>query len=365
MSYQHGKLGVAEAIALVFTLTFPAIFLTTPAITVEITGNIGWLAALLPGVYSIIVMWLLLDVIEKQGGDLLTVSEKLLGKWAARLIGVYYLVMFAAFAVFWIRQFAENTLLTALPELDFSIATAWYAISAAVLVFYGIEAMARAAYIILPFSILGLSLVLIMLVPEMHFFYLAPWFGTGLDKFLLYSVFGINAGVVVIAIFADSLQNRLVKNSALLFGLGTSALLKSLAIAVFIMVFGAKAAAEKTLPFFEMARLIHLSRFVQRLEALFILLWAIAGIISIAVSLYVVLFLYARLTGLPSIRPIIPAVALIAAQLSMLPEDIAAAAALESLLTRYYYSFGNYGIPLILVTVSLLKGRAKRKCVTK
>lgn len=360
MRYQPGRMGAAEAMAIVFILTFYNVFLSTPAITVDMTGNIGWIAPLLSGIYSWVTMWVLLLVLERHNGDLLTVAEKLLGKWGARLVGVYYLLMFVIFAVLSIRQFAENTLMTALPELDFSIATAWYAISAAVLVYYGIEAMARASYIILPFSIFGLLLVLAMLIPEMHFFYLAPWFGTGLDQLFLNSIMGYNAGVIVIALLAGSMQNRQVKSAALWFGLGSSVLMKSLAIGVFIMVFGAKAAAEKTLPFFEMARLIHLSRFIQRLEALFILLWAIVGITSIAISLYFALYLLARLTGLPSIRPVVLVVTLIAAQLAMLPEDISAANYMENWLLKYYYPIGNFVIPLFLGGVSWLKVREKK-----
>jgi spore germination protein (amino acid permease) len=365
MSYQSGRMGAAEAIALAFTISFTSVFLTTPAVGTEIAGSAAWLSVLLVGIATVVPLWILIKILERQGGDLLTVAETLVGKPAAWLIGMYYLGLFFSYAVFWTRQFAENTLLTALPDMEFTIVTAWYIGSAAVLVYYGIESIARASYIILPFAILGLVGVLIMLVPEMRPLYLTPWLGTGLPAILTKSAWGTNAGVMILGLIAVILQNSRVLKTAVFFGLGSSILLKAAAVAVFVMVFEANAGSEKTLPFYEMARLIYLNRYVQRLEALFIMLWAIIGIAGIAISLYTVCYLVTRLGRLPAMRPIIPVLAIIIAQLAIVPEDIASTAQLENQWVQYYDPVGIFVIPIGLYMVSLLKGRGKKRCLQR
>ena len=121
MSYSPGKLGMSKAIALTFSMTFPTIFLVTPAAGVEVMGSLGWIMPLFAGLLNIAMIFLLIFILNRVPGDLFSVTEALLGKVIAKMIGIYYLFMFISIASGWIREFSENTLLTALPAIDFEI----------------------------------------------------------------------------------------------------------------------------------------------------------------------------------------------------------------------------------------------------
>ncbi|MGI6092827.1 MAG: GerAB/ArcD/ProY family transporter [Veillonellaceae bacterium] len=366
MSYQPGNKGVAGGISLVIMLTFPFIFLTTPAQTVERGAGLAWLIPLLAAVPPISIVWGLSYVLSNFKGDLYTVSKILLGRVGAWLVTLYYISLFFLDAILLSRQFAENTLLTALPKAEFSVIILVYLGVAAVLCYAGLEAMVRANYIITPFSILALVLVLLLLAPYYNIYNLAPWQGTGLEKVIpsAFLVAGAQAGVLALIILAPNFQKLSSIKIAAVFGIGLSSMLKSATVLVFTLVFGVGAAQEKVLPFFEMARLVYLSRYIQRIESLFIVLWVIAGVLAIAINLYIGLYLITRLLNLPTLRPLIPIASILLAQAAMLPPDIATIIVLDGILITTYFNIGLYIIPSILIIAALLKKRKKEaiKC---
>ncbi|HWR45456.1 GerAB/ArcD/ProY family transporter [Sporomusa sp.] len=359
-------MGISEGLALVFLNTFPRIFLTRPAQTIEANAGLAWFAALCPLITILIPICLLLYVFKRIKGDIYTVTQQLLGKAGAWAVSIFLITMFLSDAALLLRQFAENTLLTALPFMEFNNAISWYTFNAVILCFLGIECIARTSYIILPFGVISLGFVMAALGPFYDINLLGPWQGRGISTAIQtgLEVSGINYGVLLLFVLGPAFQNLRTIKRAALFGLGGSTLLKSLSIFVFTLVFGTKVALEKTIPFFEMARLVYLNRYVQRVESLFIVLWVIAGIMSIAIDIYIAGYLITRIFNLTAVRPLIASLALLVTGAAMIPPDIASVIRLDTMITLKLHNAGLYGIPLLLFAVTLFKGRRKKTCTS-
>lgn len=347
MSYQTGKMGIAEGIGLIFVITFVKVFLTLPAQSTELGAGLAWLSPFASGIPMLLSAIVLHYVYKWVSGDMYSMAVKLVGKWGARLIMLVYSSIFFSQAAFLMRQFAENTLLTSLPNAEFSFVIVVYALAAGLLVYAGIEAIARSSYLLLPFIIGSMIAILLLLSPLYNIYYLTPWQGNGLGRILQYGLLtaGVNLGALVPVILATAFQNFRTLNLCAIFGLGSSLILKGLFCVVYLMVFGVAFGQEKTLPFFEAARLVYLSRYIQRIEAIFILLWVIVGIISIAISVYIGLYLIVRLLDLPTMSPLVPVVLLILIELAMIPGDIVTTNEWEVRLLTTYYNAGAYFIP--------------------
>jgi spore germination protein KB len=141
MSYQSGKLGVAEGISLVFILTFPRIFLSTPAAILDNAAGLAWLATFLHGMPALAMLFAYIYIFQRFPGDLFSVSRQLVGSVGTWVISLYYIAVFFINYILILRQFAENTLLTALPFADFNIVIVSYAGVAAFIVYAGVEAL--------------------------------------------------------------------------------------------------------------------------------------------------------------------------------------------------------------------------------
>ncbi len=125
------------------------------------------------------------------------------------------------------------------------------------------------------------------------------------------------------------------------------------------MIFGTTVSAEKTLPFFEMARLIYINKYVQRLEAIFILLWVIVGVLGIAVCLYGALYIIARLFKLPTVSPLLLPVGLIMIQIASLLPDAATVVMVGTTVFSDIYAPGMIVVTFALLAAALLKGGGK------
>lgn len=365
MSYQPGKMGVAEGLALVFMITFVPMFMTVPAVNVDAANTLGWLVTLVHGTASMLTFVILCYVFTHVEGDLYDVCETLLGRMGAWMISLYFCTAFFANYVVILRQFAENTLLTALPKADFFIIIGAYAVVAGIIVYLGIEGMSRASYLILPFAVTALMAVLVLLAPFYNIYHLFPLQGNGIFEVLTYgaSIAGVNIGIFGLAVIANSFQNRKTLKNSGVYGMGLSAGLRGFSVFIYILTFGMPVAKEKMLPFFEMARLVYLSRYLQRVEALFILLWVIIGVLAAAASLYFGLYLITRLFRLPSYRPLILSISVILCMLSTIPPAVGEVVMLYSYLIKTYFNLGVYAVPLVLLLALLFqKRKGKAAC---
>lgn len=364
MSYQSGKMGIAEGMAVVFTVTFVPVFQSIWSVTLDRAKGAAWMIPGINGLVTMGVFLLLLYVMERVPGDLIDVSRKLLGKPIATIIGIIYFAHFYAESALLLREFSENTLLTALPYLEFSAAVLFYSAVAVIILYLGIEPLARGTYIVMPMIVLATLLVVVFLYPKFIFLQLAPWQGPGIEKILIsgVQVSGFNFGLMLLPILGRSLHNVKTIRYAALYGFGISVLMRIVMILSFTLVYGAGVGREKILPFFEMTRAVYISRYLQRVEALFILLWVIAGIVAVAVTLYVSIYIIARLFDLPTLRPLIIPAVLTAAQLAMLPPDIASVLLLHANLVTTWYNIGATIIPFLLFGIFLVRRKEGKTC---
>ena len=360
MKYSPGKMGISEGIALSFAMTFPTIFLVTPAVGVETMGSIAWIMPLGTGILIILMLYLFTFVLERMPGDLFTISETLFGSKITKLLGGYYILLFLAITSGWIREFTENTLLTALPIIDFDIVVVWYGAVAAMLVYVGIENICRAIWLTIPVVILSLIAVMVGLLPKCQFFYLLPWQGNGLDTTIIpiLRLTGENAVTILLIMLAASFQNVATIRTSIIYGVGLSCLLRSLTITVFVMSFG-QVAIEKSLPFYEMARLVYVNRYIQRLEAIFIIIWVIAGIFAISLFLFGTAYILQRTFKLPTMRPLIPLITIIAIYISMLPSSLSVTVKFLFETYLWFNTFGIFIVPILFFLAALVKRRKK------
>ena len=365
MNYQGGNMGIAAGTALVFAMTIPRMFLTSLASRLVDDAQIAWLSVALSAGTSMIMIGVLLYILSQAGGDLIDGVRRLLGNIAAWLVVMLYIAIFGANTVLLLREFSENTLLTALPLSEFSIVIVWYAVWTAVFIYFGIEVVGRVAYMVLPFLVASMLLIVILLIPFCNIYQMVPWQGNGLEVAMYHglTMAGINAGAVILAIYTREFQNVKTTVQSLVFGLGGSMLIKVVYTQSYLMVFGVSVGQEKILPFFEMARLVYLNRFLQRIEALLIALWVMVSVLAIAISLYTVVYLIARILELPSARPIIPLVAAIVVNIAMLPPDIVTVIGYEKMYV-YIGSVGVYAVPGMLCLAFWIKRKGVKQCST-
>ena len=362
-TYQTGKLGIGEGVALVFGLVVTRLFLSGLTDVVRVNGQILWLSMIIYTVIPLLILYMMIYVNNSASGDIVAVCEHLVGKPGAWLMITAYILMFFANSASLLRQYAEYTIITALPRAEFQLVILWYVVSVGIVCYLGIEAICRAGYIMLPFVIVAMIVIFALVSPFYIAYNLTPWQGNGIIKAVQSGITGVgfNLGVLSLIFMSSAFQNVKTIKRIAMYAFGGSLLLRIVYMFVYIMVFGVNVGGEKAMPFFELTRLVYLNQYFQRIEALFIMVWVIVGLLSIVGSLYIGLYLIVILLKLPALRPIVPLGVVIIANLAMLPPNIGYTIDIDRLLLQISL-LGMYVFPGILFIMALLKKRRKKTC---
>lgn len=352
--YEPGSLGVAEGVTLIFTMVMSRVFVSSIALQISEDRQLLWFVVVIDNLITWSCLYMMLYASNYVPGNIVAVCRKLVGGTGTWIILSMYSVMYLANSAILLREYAEYTLLTALPKVNFQMVILWYVLTIGILCYLGMEAFSRAGYILLPVLIGGSILVFIMLSPFYVIYHLTPWQGNGIIPALQSGVsnVGYNLGVMALAIMSPIFQNHRTIKKIAVYSLGGTGCFKAIFIIVYIMVFGTIVGAEKSIPFFDMARLVYLNQYIQRVEALFIVVWVIVGLVSIASSLYVGLYLITVLCKLPVIRPIIPLGVMIIANIAMLPPDVNYVLTVDAMLVKTF-RIGIYLFPSILFVMAV------------
>lgn len=358
ISYRPGKMGLADGASLAFISGITPLFLALWSIVIDRAATGSWLTPLITGPLTFVEVYSLIFLLGRFPGDLYDLSAKLLGKIVGNLTMVALMLVFFGNSVLQLRHYSENTLLTTLAELDISVAMGWYALMAAVAVYIGIESLARAARIILTFGMIGFGLILLALYDRFDIYNVMPWFGSGLPVAQTgLMTTGLFLGTFILPILAPAFQDTRTLKIAAMAGIGLSTAVRATTLFVYTGVFSVAVGLEKTLPYFELVRLVYLSRFVQRIESIFILVWAFFGMTIIAFDLFLTAYLAARLLGLPAIRPLIVPLVIIAVQLALMIPDATTTIELTLELEGTVQTYIAFALPALLLAAYFLKGR--------
>ena len=362
-AYHMGKMGTAEGIALIFALVIPRVFLSGLSDVIQENGQILWLTMLIYNMIPLLVLFMMVYVNKSVSGDIVAVCQYLVGKTGAWLIVLAYSGMFLGNSALLLRQYAEYTLTTSLHQVDFQLVVVWYAVTVGIICYLGVEALCRTGYIMLPVMVGGIILIVVMVSPFCVVYNLTPWQGNGIMTAVRSGInsVGFNLGVLSLVFLSSAFQNAKTIKAIAIYTMGGIVVLRIMFALVYTMVFGVAVGSEKAMPFFELARLVYINQYIQRIEALFILVWAIVGLLAIASSLYIGLYLIAVLLKLPTMRPIVPLGAIVVTHLAMLPPDIGYTVRVDQLLIRVS-QLGIYIFPGILFVLALVKKRRGKSC---
>jgi spore germination protein KB len=362
MMNRTGTFGPSEAIILLAVANIARVFLPFPRYLNELGANAAWLTPL-GGLLVALLGFYIMYLVLKSGPDLniVQITERTLGPYLGTLLNLVTVGFFIAVGSLFTREFAEALIVSALPSVPISVVSILYMAMGMLGAYLGIEALARTSRLAYPFIFGGILLLLLAVLPMSKLDNIFPIFGSGPLQ-----VFGIGtlstasvteiifAGVIIQSL--GGLQHfRLVGYRAMLLSFATlTAVLLLMNLSFHWLTMG-----ENTLPFYSMSRDIYIGRFLQRVEAVFILIWGMVAFIKIALTLYGAAVALTGTLKLPDYRPLLWPLVVIMFILSVLPPDLPSAIQLDINFLRPFSNIPNYILPLLILAVYKLR-RGKR-----
>lgn len=217
-------------------------------------------------------------------------SERLLGRWPGKVLTLAILWAFLHMAAVEVRIYADMLVTVFLPDTPLLFLITAMVIVAAAAAHSGIEVIGRAADLLFPIYLLMIvgSLLLPLPLLKVMFYNLEPVLARGFGPVFRGAVtpMAVIVQFLTLTMLIPSLnQPKRGLRTSLAALAGASTVLIFIAV-VTTAILGPSPGARALFPFFKMVRVVALSEFVERLEALSVFAWGLGLFIEVAAYLF-------------------------------------------------------------------------------
>ncbi|MGN0106697.1 MAG: GerAB/ArcD/ProY family transporter [Hominilimicola sp.] len=312
-----------EMTALLINVISTKMLLTFPRIFIINSGNSAWIQA----IFNSIIVFLIFFITSKlyRGKkNIIELAGKSGGKVLRIVIGVLVFAVLMLNFLSIIRIFPETVKLVLLQEFRIEFIIVVFMIAIAIGAYIGIESIAKINYIFIPIAGAAFLAFLLLLIPYYRIENILPLFGEGYKKIFVngFNTVSLFSDLLLLNIFLPHCENASEAKKS-----GKKAVCISATIAIVILlsyclIYPYPASKEFMIPVYQLARVIHLSNFFSRFEALFQFIWSILILLYGAVYIYALCYVWQMTFNLKQYKPLIFPVSLISGVLSVIPGSL-------------------------------------------
>ncbi len=354
---KEGKFGAHEMICLVvIAMTNKALFSTVSRF-LDLTATSAWIMTLVSCASASLLFIFVYKLLKRfPGKGLIEIFSIVLGRTVGFVFSFMFVVAILFCSSMLIREFSaisQEYVFPNTPRSSIGIAMLLPVVLAS---YFGLESIARFAKFTAYFALVSIALLLVMAAPYYDITNIYPLMGFGLDVTVWEGLVRTctYSEVIFIAILAGSMNGIKQIKKAGFISLFASGLIICVVLLVSVLVLSYPLGQEQMAPLFVIARQINLGHFFERLDPLFLYLWFVTTIISVAIEFYVGISIYCKTFRLQDHRPVILPAAITVFAVSFLPKDFTAVE--DALLfIRSYGIFIVFLTPIIALVVSLMR----------
>jgi len=309
------KVASSQMMFLLVTTVSATGFLYVPAITAEIASRDGWLSVLVGATAFGILVALICTAL---GGlfptqSVVEYAPLLLGKWLGKLVGLLYIFFFIHVNAIIVREFGDflvSAFLAETPMLFFNLVVVALAAS---ITRNGMEVLARLNQFIFPLFLGVLAFIVVLVIDEMSLDRLLPLMENGIKPVLAGSLVpsAWRGEIVLILMFLPFLNRPREARKSVITAVLLIAVLLTLPTLAGLMLFGAQFSARSVFPTLLVARYISLGGFLERVEAVIIIIWVAGITVKVAAFLLASSLAAAQWLGLKDYRSVVTPVGII------------------------------------------------------
>jgi spore germination protein (amino acid permease) len=351
-------MGVWGATALLVTSISARIFLNFPRLSVESAGTAAWIQL----AYVSIIVLILFSIIAMlyknfEGKDIIDIADYAGGTAGRLLFGIPILMILIYIGPVIMREYSENMKSISLQRSPISFIMFFFLIGTIIAAYVGIEAITRFQSIVTPIVIIAYLAILLGTMKYYDTSNLFPILGTGPKHIFWYGLVNVSVyGPIIYLFFLPPFlkKHKYFKHAGYI-SISICMVLFILGAVVYISVYPYHTGIEIFLPTFELARLIYYGRFLQRLESIFMLSWAAAGLMYLSTIFYFSLYALKKIFKLEYYKPLILPLGIIYFALSIIPQNLPTVIELEG---KYYALtawFATMFVPLITLVIANIK----------
>lgn len=294
---------------ILFMMRTTVVLSFVPAVTTGTAGQDAWAAACLSGLMLVFIAWATSSL--GMAYPQLTVvdyAKRLLGTVLGTAVSLVFAYLFLLICATDTRVFAELIKTSFMPKTPTLVVLTAMITTFTVVAWLGVEVIARVADMFIPVFVAFIVLTLIGATGHFDVKNLQPVLASGLGPVISssWTIAGIGAQWVVVGMLVPSLTEPERAASSAMLAAAAASVVSALTAAAIVGVLGPELGAESLFPFLKMARSIHITRVLQRMEALGLAAWGFGLAVTGSTTIYCGSRALAQVFGLKDHRILVP-----------------------------------------------------------
>ncbi|GFZ31073.1 hypothetical protein CSC2_15990 [Clostridium zeae] len=365
---KEGKFGTREAVSLTTLVLISKLFYTSISVLIKTTSTSAWYTTLISCITSIILFLCVSQLIRRYPNkNLVQIFDLVVGRFIGKTLSLIFIAYFIFYSGATIREFVEMLIAYILPYTQPSIILVVFLGVVIAYSYVGIEGIARMAYIGFFCVVVGLITILVLPYKLYDVSNLTPIGGYGIKVAFTMGLWRTSAysEVIILAFIINCLHGYEQFKKVGLISLILSGIVISIGTACSLMAFEYTQGSENLSSLFQLSRVIYLSRFLQRIESIFIFIWVIASIINVSVTFYLAISIFCKAFNIPRHRPCLLPFAYLTFMVTLMPKNISEATEIYITLIRQYSMIITYFIPILVLLIAIVRGEKGGKVTSE
>ncbi|AEY65776.1 GerAB/ArcD/ProY family transporter [Clostridium sp. BNL1100] len=299
--------GSWEAICLLINMIFVQVILYFPKDAAGMGGSAGWIIPIAVTIIAYIYFAIATGFYRQHGNlDLLEISEKSAGRIFKIIVGLLAALLLILLEVSLLGEYAHSLKIVSLDKSPLAYILIFFVLGMAAAAYYGIEVVARISAFIVPICVIGFILITIGVIPEYSTDNLFPILGKGIDSVINGSTVSLHIfSPLLLIFFMIPFFKRRNLNRVGYLSITISGLIMFWSTLSFLLTYPYEMAVDKKIPIYQMARLIEIGDYIQRVESVFVLVFSLSSILYMGALFTFIIHIIAKTLDLDRHQPII------------------------------------------------------------
>ena len=359
------KIGLLQGASVIVTVMISHIILNMPNHLISNTGSSTILNLVYVFIISVFIFYLASKVFELfPKKDFIDICEYTGGKWLKNLFSIAVCIYFLTISGFVIRTFAESLVLIYFPNIELEIVILAFVSITVIMNLLGFKAISRVTLISLPVILVSMVIIFVSsaskLVPERAL----PLLGYGAyDTFVsgLGNIFAFSSMFITPFLIPYVGTGKKLKKAG---GIALGVYFIYLILGVIALLFLIPSITEinNTLSIYILSRRINFGSFIQRIDAIFILIWIMSIFNYLAITMHFSLTTFKKITNIKHETGMVFCFASLLYIISLIPQSIAGVNFFGGTIYKYVSIIFVFLISMIILMVAYFK---KKKDIKK
>jgi spore germination protein KB len=361
---RDGHIGHREAIAMLVSAVTTKIFLSYPQEMVRLGMSAGWQIPLLSAVWTTVLLVLFLrlyDLAENQ--NVIQVGFRVGGRPFGVFVALFYSLYFFILASLVLREFTETVVATVLPGTPVSAVAVPFMVAILYIAYRGSEVITRVALLFVPVVFIGVAIIFLLNLNWADPYNLFPIEGPGADSVIRESFLRISSysEFFIIGLLFSFFRTKTEFKKMCIWSLVLSTVCLTITVVFYLMLFPDETSSRLPFPMYQISRMIYLSRFLQRIESVFIFIWVGSAVLNVGISLWAATYSLAEGLQLPMYKPLLAPMSILIYACSFIPRNYPEAASWDINIFRKWVGLVVFGFTLLLFLIVTRRNRRRRK----